>query len=1163
MPNLFKNSSGYRWWPDADAVNAPEGALLRADNMVPDPENIMALRAGSLALYSGLEDRVHSLYFMNINGADYLFAGAEDFVYRNGVNFGEEFDGAGDIAFGDDAYQMFCARGKTNKKFDGSNFHNWSIKAPQFPAALAAVPAITTEVASFDSTESPAFVINEGTAAFITGHSGVANGAMQLTPDLGTGRATASKKFASDQNLLNILGSQGGDTDLFDVFVWLQEPRKVDKITFMFGLGTGADPYVDDYYYFDFPIRDAATVDIKDAKSTAATAYSLYAEKVQQVLTPNEITNVKTPEQVVAILRRLGRHAGARSRERKDSQEASPAWTHLSVTRGQFNRVGGTALRDWKTVRGFKVVYSCVPNSTEVAAFDSAIWAGGGNRSLTGRYQLGYRFVRNFNDQYFELSPISPISSLIDLTQQALQATIPAAALAARDPQVNQIWVYINGGFLDTYYRVAILPAFVQQGMTIDELTNPAGSNFNTKSERTRLTSWGFTKITGGDATQNDLVFTIRMSELEAMIENETLEPGASGAPDNIVAIAGPWNGRMYVVTEEGRVYPSSQTSPSTFSLYHHLDFRRYGDPLWAVQTNGGIYVGMTKDVVRIAGTGDESDDKISADLFGEPLQVGNPPIDQSVYTDGNAVLYRSADGLMLLTGTALTPVNQSGTGLLWRGQGRHGVNALDIANGRFRMAVDNQVLYMLAPEGFIFSPPTVASEDVLWLELTGFESSGSSLIKTAATGFNNTHAVSSKRLESGNGYVEAEFPTGGSVETWGIGLKTLVDSGGDPLMSRAIELGNQRAVIVEKVNESVANIIQLGAHTDTNKYRVGVVDGVVKYYVNGTLVYTSLLPTPDYPLVIDALIEENGGELGPVTIQGNWQLLTKSTDAIWRYYFNKQQWARTTYPVRMLSILRAPNGAILVGCEDGTIRELEFGVQDSAALPENGGTPPMADIGVRILTPIDHGGDPLARKDCLDLQIHADTGGRTGTVAVFKDGATSAAQESDFSSFGPGIFRANALDVGVFQKAQIRITGAFNRFVLHAFNLLYRNRVQQVMVLDTGTLSPSGPSRMVWFKEVEIDCISPANLEMDIYLNDVLKDTVTITVTPNKRAAYRTEVPKGCKASAPRLVFRTTNADATGDVGFEPYRVRIKERGTGTATENGFRPVWPVGEAP
>ena len=1148
MPNLFRNTRGYRWWPDADSVNAPEGALLKADNLVPDPEAMLALRAGSQIVHSGMQSDVHSLHTADILGKTYRFAGCDDRVYRNGVDFGTVFDGDGDIAMSDDSFQAFFARGKTKKKFDGANFYEWSIKAPEFPATLIGVTAITLTVADFNSSESPAFIINEGTGAFIAGEDQQPNGALQLTPDINSGRSTASKKFLADQDFLNILGSSGGDTDLFDFFVWMQEPRKVDKITIMFGLGTEADAYKDDYYYFDFPVRDAATVDVKDTKSTAAAATAIYANKVQTVLTPNEITNVRTPEQVTAVLRRLGRAVGPRSRERKDSQEASPAWTHLSVTRGQFNRVGGTSGRDWKTVRAFKVVYSAVPGSTEVVAFDSAVWTGGGNRSLTGRYQLGYRFVRNFNDQYFEMSPISPISAQIDLTQQALQVTIPASALAGKDPQVNQIWVYLQGGFLDTYYRFAIIPAVVQQGMTINELTNPAGSNFLTKSERTRLTSWGFTEILGGDDIAADLVFTIRISELEALVENETLEPGASGVPDNVVAIVGPVNNRMGVLTEEGRFYPSSQTSPSTFSVYHHLDLRRYGDPLWAVRTGSGIYVGMSKDVIRIAGTGDESDDKISVDLFPEPLHIGNPPVDKAVFTDGNAVIFRSADGLMLLAGASLTPITPAGTGLLWRGKDRHGVSSLNITHGRFRLAVDNQILFMLAPEGPFFSPPVSESEDVVWTSLLGFTAAGSTLTRVG-TYPTIAHAVAAKRLLSGDGFVEFEVnaATAAVFSNTAVGLKTTVDSGSFPeSMATGMLVQSGRIYVIEDGTYTLIKDWVAG-----DKMRTEVLGDQILYSINGVVVFTSLKKVV-YPLVIDVVIQSGGLSVGPVTIQGNWDLTAKSSNVIWRYSFQRQQWSRTVYPVKFLSLNRDPDGAITAGGDDGSLTELEVGVQDNGQ-----------NIDFDLLTFIDDGGDPLARKDALDLQIHADSGGQEVTASIYLDGASLVAEEFPLTALGPQVFRANALDLGTFLKAQLQIEGAANKFLLQAFNLLYRNRVQQVMVLDTGTISPMGFNRLVWMREVEIDCISPVNLNLDIYLDDTLKSTQVITVLPFKRSSYRVEVPKGSKARAPRLVFRTTNANGVSNPGFEPYRVRIRERGTGTVTESNFRPVWPVGEAP
>lgn len=702
--------------PDADAIGAPEGALLRADNLVLDEKGALALRKGSSIVYSSLgaaESDVHSLKTVIANGTKYQLAGVSDKVFSNGSNLGVSFNGTGDVAFGSDAYQAFMARGSTKKKIAATGeLQNWGIAAPDQAPLLAALDVVTATVASFNSAESPALVVNESAStSFQLGHDGVtANGALEVVPNAGTGRASIQKVFTSDQDFFHVNGALGSGTDLFDIFTWIEEPGHAWKITIMFGMGTGADPFIDDYYYFRFNFKDPATVDVKDPASNAAAAIGKSADKIQSVLTPDEVTRVKTPSQVSDILKRIGRFAGPRSPERRDSLAASPAWAHLSVTRGQFNRVGGSDGKDWTTIRGFKIVYEALPGSIKKVWFDDAVWYGGGDRALTGSFKCVYRFV-NSTGNYLELSPVSPPSNDIVLTQQGLQVTIPAAAIAGSDEQVNQVWIYLFGGFLDTYYRFIVSGnSTTAGGMKIDEFA--IGSSAGLDSfDRTRYVNQGFSINNFSSATESsDFVVSIRKSELDAIIENETLEPGCVQPPDNIVAIEGPFNGRMFCLTSEGWLYVSSQTSPSNFSVYHVLDLRRYGTPYWLARSNGAIHAGMSGDIIRIDGTADETPDHISVDLAPDPLHVGNPPVDSAVFTDGSTVVYRAADGLMTLLGVGTSPVNEGLTSLLWRGKARHGVQPLNITGGRFRLAVDNHILYMLAPEG-----DSTDSTTVIW----------------------------------------------------------------------------------------------------------------------------------------------------------------------------------------------------------------------------------------------------------------------------------------------------------------------------------------------------------------------------------------------------------------------------------------------------------------
>ena len=199
MPTLFRKTSGWRWHPDSDAVNAPDGALLRAENTIPDATGARVLRRGSRNVFTGLNDlAVRNVRTALLQGQKKRFANAGGQIYReetgNFSSFGEAFDGYGDVQMGDDSYQAFFARGSTKKKFDGTNFFNWGIDAPAFKPTLSAVNAITYEVASCDAAESPAFTIHEGggsvprtastaTSDFVADYAATAEGALKLTPD--------------------------------------------------------------------------------------------------------------------------------------------------------------------------------------------------------------------------------------------------------------------------------------------------------------------------------------------------------------------------------------------------------------------------------------------------------------------------------------------------------------------------------------------------------------------------------------------------------------------------------------------------------------------------------------------------------------------------------------------------------------------------------------------------------------------------------------------------------------------------------------------------------------------------------------------------------------------------------------------------------------------
>jgi hypothetical protein len=1061
MPTLFQKTSNWIWYPDADATNAPSGALLRATNVVPDEQGGASLRAGKTTLYSGFQDtRVQTLHTPALQGSTYRFAGAGQTVYRDGFPLQVEFSGRGDISMGDDAYQAFFARGNTRRKFDGENFHNWGIEAPKSKVTLTAVDAPDAKVASFDSNEKPEFDINEGTSNFVNNYRDKANKALQLIPDSGTGRASCSKKYKAPQDFINIGGSIGGDTDLFDIRVWLEEPRKVDKVTFMFGLTPGDDPFADDYFHFEFLIKNDGKVKLKKEQDTALQAYKASTSRLLAALTPSEITAVQSPEQAGAIVKRLTSLVGQESFERPDSQQNSPAWGHFTVNRSQFKRVG-KGNGDWRTVRGFKIVYTVIPGSTKSLYVDDAIWVGGGARSLTGTFRIGYRFARLFRDTggneiYTELSPMSPLSDEITLAQQTMQITIPNFSLQNKDAQVNQCWVYIYGGWLDTFYRVAVTSAFVNSGMTIDELTNPSGGGFDGVDKaraRTRLTSHGFTYtqlngqgVPAGTGPQ-DLILTLRKTEVDILIENEIFEPGAAGPPENIISIAGPWRGRMFALTQEGWLYVSSAKRPSSFSLYQTIDLRKYGTPYWVVKTTGGVFVGCSEDIIRIAGSGQESSNHVQVDLYAEELNVANPPVDACVTQDGNAILYRSADGLQMFSGHSVEPVPYAGTSLLWRGYDRHGVDRLNTAAGRFRLAVDNHNLYMLAPEESVEPETTVTV--------------------TAASGIATC------------AHTEHGFETDDQV----------------------------------KISGSLSA-------TFNDVHNITVVD-------DDTYTFTVPLGAKEAPQTLKAI---------------------KASDPIgvWRYMpaMNPPQWVRLQYGNEVpLSIHREETGQLLIGTSNGSVLEVENETSDDGS-----------GVNIDILTPWQDDGKPLSRKDAADLQVQLNSGNEPLDLNLYKDGSDTASMTlDDVASDLPGVYRANLEAFGTFLRAQLELQGEVRVFNLHGLGLSYRDRAQQVMVLDTGHIIPPNGGDIVWLTDIELDCYSAANLQMKVYKDGSLFDTAPIPVTPGIRDVYRINAARNTKGRRLRIVFITTNSNSAGDPGFEPYALRVRHKGAGNMTELPF----------
>ncbi len=719
MGNILRKDYSGGWFPSADAVNAPPNVLLRADNVVLDDEGVISLRAGSAKINgSALSDLdVHSLHTAVIGGTRYRMTGAGNHAYSNATDIGVTFTGSGDIAMADGFGQVFMGRSTTNKKWNGTSATNWGIDPPVTAPLVTATDPFQRIIATCDTGESPAFVANEGsiTGTFPTGADGTANGSIEVTPDSTTGRATITKTFTSDQDCFNVAGLPGDDRDIFDILAWITEPEKLEKVTIMFGLGTGSDPFQDDYYWFDFNFGSvkASVVNLQDTGVISTAAATISATKPPEhirseqegttpAVRPSPRDPALTPEEIADIVSDRQGEAEERRRERKD-KASNPGWTHYSCLRGQFNRTGASSGRNWTTVRSLKIVYKAVGGSVGTARFDTVRYVGGAlTGALTGPFSFRWRAVKDYTS-FVEMSPLSPPSTRVEFVGQRARIRVPLAALQSLDSQADTLWFYFFGGILDRWYRCAVSLIIPRTAFRIDEFGRiPDGAISAT--DRARFTGVGFSVPTAYTSPTEDLVIDSNTNEIEAMFINESFADLETTPPTNIVDIAPDYYDRFFVLSQasggDGYCYISDRRKPGIYKFRNVLRIGNSAEVLyWIKKTSGGLFIGTSRDIYGLSGNGDELDDG-TLDLTLAPINIDSPPVDAAVGSEGNKIIYRALDGYRLFDGVTSAPVPRDAVELLHRGQTRHGVSPLNLTTGRFRAALSNSRLTTLAPEG-------------------------------------------------------------------------------------------------------------------------------------------------------------------------------------------------------------------------------------------------------------------------------------------------------------------------------------------------------------------------------------------------------------------------------------------------------------------------------
>lgn len=167
-----------------------------------------------------------------------------------------------------------------------------------------------------------------------------------------------------------------------------------------------------------------------------------------------------------------------------------------------------------------------------------------------------------------------------------------------------------------------------------------------------------------------------------------------------------------------------------------------------------------------------------------------------------------------------------------------------------------------LSPLGllpFVLAAAPSFSENVVWTSATGVSISGNSLTRTGSAGW-TAGAISTATFDAGPVYVE--FTASETTTTRVLGL-----SKGDPNQSYTdIHFGIALIGAAAHVWESSVQRFTFPSYTTGDVFRIEAEPGVVRYFQNGVLAYTSTV-RPKYPLQVDTALHTTGATLNGVVV--------------------------------------------------------------------------------------------------------------------------------------------------------------------------------------------------------------------------------------------------------------------------------------------------------
>ncbi|MDD1679225.1 MAG: Ig-like domain-containing protein, partial [Methanomicrobiales archaeon] len=177
--------------------------------------------------------------------------------------------------------------------------------------------------------------------------------------------------------------------------------------------------------------------------------------------------------------------------------------------------------------------------------------------------------------------------------------------------------------------------------------------------------------------------------------------------------------------------------------------------------------------------------------------------------------------------------------------------------DGTGNLAVSGDFIFQTAPGG-------LAVQNVLWINLVNVTANGNSLQKTSGCdGCQDAGATSQQQIASGDGFVEFTASETTTQRLIGLSHNNVDTTTAD--IDFAIQLWADGGI---DIRENGVYRTQ-GTYATGDVFRIAVESGIVKYYKNGALLYTSAL-APSYPLLVDASLLGFNGTINNAVIAGD-----------------------------------------------------------------------------------------------------------------------------------------------------------------------------------------------------------------------------------------------------------------------------------------------------